>query len=217
MGRCRFHRLASHRRHATRQGGMRIRPNAYWRPIKSFSRMSTSHKKAEIPACLPGTIMILFLDFDGVLHPDPCPSAERLFENADRLSATLEPFPEVGIVLSTSWRTMYAENELLQVLPEPLRRRVVGLTPCFSDFSSSAHRTPYHRHAECEQWLRCQEMADSPWVALDDRAYWFAPYCENLIECNSERGYTDETSARLHSALTIARRRMAEDVDLLVV
>ncbi len=179
--------------------------------------MSTFQQMAGFAAASQVPQMILFLDFDGVLHPDPFPAASRLFENAGRLSATLERFPEVGIVLSASWRTIYAEPELLPMLPEALRRRVVGMTPCFSEFSTAANRTPYHRHAECEQWLRIHDMADSPWVALDDRAYWFAPYCENLIACNSERGYDDDVSARLHSALTIARKRMADDVDLLVL
>ncbi len=197
--------------------GMMPQTNAWPNRLKSFPGMSKFQQMAGFAAASQVPQMILFLDFDGVLHPDPCPTVDRLFENADRLSATLEQFPEVGIVLSTSWRTMYAEQELLQVLPEPLRRRIVGMTPCFSDFSTAAHRTPYHRHAECEQWLRAHDMTDSPWVALDDRAYWFVPYCENLIACHPERGYDDDVRARLHSALTIARKRMVDDVDLLVL
>ncbi|HXY22312.1 MAG TPA: HAD domain-containing protein, partial [Burkholderiaceae bacterium] len=72
--------------------------------------------------------MILFLDFDGVLHPDPCPDQSRLFENAARLADALQKFPEVGIVLSTSWRNVRPENELLDPLPASLRARVLGIT-----------------------------------------------------------------------------------------
>lgn len=57
--------------------------------------------------------MILFLDFDGVLHPDaaflvkgrPTLKAEgQLFMWAPLLVDVLADFPEVQIVLSTSWR-----------------------------------------------------------------------------------------------------------------
>jgi len=160
--------------------------------------------------------LILFLDYDGVLHPDPCPDAARLFENAERLARVLEEFPEVGIVLSTSWRNVRSETELLEPLPEILRHRVLGVTPNFSEFSAAAARIPYQRHAECEQWLQMHEMASSPWWALDDRPSWFAPYCENLIECDANRGFDDRVSACLSSALAVARKRYASGVDFIL-
>jgi len=160
--------------------------------------------------------LILFLDYDGVLHPDPCPERGRLFENAQRLAQVLDEFPEVGIVLSTSWRNAHTESELLDPLPETLRARVLGITPKFGEFSAAAARIPYRRHAECEQWLLTHEMADSQWWALDDRAYWFAPYCENLIECDARSGFDERVSARLTSALTVARKRIAIGVDLVL-
>ena len=64
--------------------------------------------------------MILFLDFDGVLHPDPCFEEARLFENAPRLSAALAPYPEVAVVLSTSWRT---QRTLAQLVAQHLHRK----------------------------------------------------------------------------------------------
>jgi len=160
--------------------------------------------------------LILFLDYDGVLHPDPCPDTRRLFENARRLAKVLDAFPEVGIVLSTSWRNVHPENELLDPLPETLRARVLGITPKFSEFSATAALVPYRRQAECEQWLHTHEMADSQWWALDDRAYWFAPYCENLIRCDASCGFDERVSARLTSALTVARKRIAGGVDLIL-
>ncbi|HYB51328.1 MAG TPA: HAD domain-containing protein [Burkholderiaceae bacterium] len=160
--------------------------------------------------------MILFLDFDGVLHPDPCPDKGRLFENAQRLADTLAQFPEVAIVLSTSWRNVRPENELLEPLPATLRVRVLGITPRFGEFTAAASRIPYRRHAECEQWLISNDMADSPWWALDDRAYWFAPYCENLIQCDAQRGFDERARAHLTSTLTLARKRIASGVDLIL-
>jgi len=160
--------------------------------------------------------LILFLDFDGVLHPDPCPDRARLFENAPRLAALLEDFPGVGVVLSTSWRTVRSEQELLAALPPSLRQRVLGMTPRCSDFSPAPGRLPFRRHAECEQWLRLHGMDDSAWIALDDRAEWFAPYCENLVECNPRVGFDERARARLAGAMTLLRQRAAREIDLVL-
>ncbi len=160
--------------------------------------------------------MILFLDFDGVLHPDPCPSPERLFENAPRLTRLLDHHPDVGVVLSTSWRTVRPESELLEALPASLRQRVLGLNPRCSDFTPEPARMPYRRHAECEQWLRLHGMDGSHWLALDDRPDWFAPYCENLIECDSRIGLDERTCRLLAGRLAQARQRSGSDLDLVL-
>ena len=54
---------------------------------------------------------ILFLDFDGVLHAPNC-RASRLFEHLARLEAVLAAFPEVGIVVSSSWRVRRTLEQL---------------------------------------------------------------------------------------------------------
>jgi hypothetical protein len=157
--------------------------------------------------------LILFLDYDGVLHPDPCLDASRLFENAKRLAKVLDPYPELGVVLSTSWRNVRPDHELLDPLPERLRQRILGRTPKFSDCVAVAGRIPYRRHAECEQWLQTHHMAGSTWWALDDRADWFSPYCENLLECDSRFGFDERMGARLSSTLELARQRAARALD----
>lgn len=156
--------------------------------------------------------MILFLDFDGVLHPDPCYEEARLFENAPRLAAALEPFAEVAIVLSTSWRVQCTLPDLLLRLPEVLRERVLGVTP-FVIADVPARMLPYRRQAECVQWLHGSGETSRPWLALDDRGSLFEPYCERLILCESQRGFGDETRVRLQSALTRARLKASRDVD----
>jgi hypothetical protein len=160
--------------------------------------------------------VILFLDYDGVLHPDPCTDAARLFENAPRLAQTLAPFPGSGVVLSTSWRTKCSAAELLDPLPASLRHSVLGFTPRCSDFSPPLELIPYRRHAECMQWLAVHGMAGSPWWALDDRADWFAPYCEHLIACDPRVGFDERAAARLASLLTLARQRAGADLDLML-
>jgi hypothetical protein len=157
--------------------------------------------------------VILFLDYDGVLHPDPCYDTRRLFEHAPRLAAVIAPFPEVCVVLSTSWRTARAMDAVLAPLPAGLRERVIGATPFASAFSPPPHLLPYRRHAECVQWMIENRQADRDWIALDDRTSWFSPACEYLIACDSQAGFNDEAAGRLRAFLTIARQRMLRRVD----
>jgi hypothetical protein len=158
--------------------------------------------------------VIVFLDFDGVLHPDPCTDRGRLFEHAPRLAQSLADFAEVGLVLSTAWRTVKPFDELLELLPADLGQRIVDITPTFGDFEALAPLTPYRRQAECVQWLHQNRLQDEAWLALDDRPDGFAPYCENLITCHPEFGFDREIQSRLRSALERYRRRCWGEVDL---
>jgi len=160
--------------------------------------------------------MILFLDFDGVLHPDPCFEEARLFENAPRLAEILAQFPEVAVVLSTPWRMQRTMAELVDPLPDELRARIIDVTPPYVFGDTPAALVPYRRHAECVQWLQANSAPHAPWLALDDRASLFAPYCEHLILCDSLRGLTEATATRLNSALTRARREFAQHLDAVV-
>jgi hypothetical protein len=156
--------------------------------------------------------LIVFLDFDGVLHPDPCRD-EQLFENAPRLTRALEEFPEASVVLSTSWRTFLNFEQLVVPLDTELRRRVIGMTPRFAEFAAPPELVPYRRQAECVRWMNENGLNDAPWIALDDRASWFEPYCENLVACDALVGFDDEVAARLRTGLLRARRHMTLALD----
>jgi hypothetical protein len=156
-----------------------------------------------------GANLILFLDFDGVLHPDPCSESKRLFEHAPRLVETLEPFAEVEVVASTAWRNLMSFDRLRALLPPRLAARMLGITPTFGTFDAVTTLVPYRRQAECAQWLRVNKRPADAWLALDDRPHWFSPYCENVIDCNSAVGLEPVVAARLTSALVTARARNA--------
>lgn len=81
--------------------------------------------------------MILFLDFDGVLHPDeaylvkgrPVLRAEgALFMWAPLLADTLKNYPGLQIVLSTSWARDLRFARARSFLPPDLQQRVIGAT-----------------------------------------------------------------------------------------
>ena len=72
---------------------------------------------------------LLFLDFDGVLHPNFSPG-DALFSHSKALGEVIDRAKEPpSIVISSSWRFHHQESELLGLLVEPLRRRVIGVTP----------------------------------------------------------------------------------------
>jgi hypothetical protein len=85
--------------------------------------------------------LVLYLDFDGVLHPEDVwrrpgygpyvatPPGHVVFEHAALLAHCLDPYPELRIVLSTSWvRVFRSVRKVARRLPPELRRRVVGAT-----------------------------------------------------------------------------------------
>jgi len=110
--------------------------------------------------------MILFLDFDGVLHPlhaDP----DRLFCCAPQLWTILRQHPEIRVVFSTAWRQRLSIRALIDHTltggGEDLADRFIGVTPtldCDEDYQ--------HRRIECESWLAENDHENTPWLALDD-------------------------------------------------
>ena len=80
---------------------------------------------------------LLFLDFDGVLHPDAVYLTSRgvelraegvLFMWAPLLVGALAPHQDVQIVLSTSWARNLGFHRARSVLPAELQSRVIGAT-----------------------------------------------------------------------------------------
>ena len=120
---------------------------------------------------------IVFVDFDGVLHPEsPC-YAHRLFERADALGEVLRDH-QAWAVLSTSWRVNHDMRQLQRQMGTLLGERVVGVNPQIDDLDRRAlpdKLQGFPRHMECVAYLRAQDAHLDHWVALDDRPYWFYP------------------------------------------
>jgi hypothetical protein len=151
---------------------------------------------------------VLFLDFDGVLHPEDVrrragkgpyiatPSGHVLFEHAPLLAAVLRPYPDIRIVLSTSWVRWYRSvHRVARKLPPELKARVVGAT--------------YHQHMEEESPRGMQIWADvlrrkpAAWLALDDDYLHWPTWCrEQLVRTDEVLGISapqvlDELKAKL--------------------
>jgi hypothetical protein len=83
---------------------------------------------------------IVYLDFDGVLHPNSVWSeygtgqprlralGHKLFESLPVFEAAISHYPALKVVLSTSWVQAFGLEKTLEFLPESLQRRVIGAT-----------------------------------------------------------------------------------------
>lgn len=136
---------------------------------------------------------VLFLGYDGCLHPMPVShssnkpvlhdESSKLFEHAADLVDLLAPYPDVDIVLSTRWAENHGLVTAISYLPEPLQRRVVGTTYEFkSDPLKPVLLTKFDRimyYVTCRRvdfWLALHHD-DGGWpVAFKTHLVWSHPH-----------------------------------------
>lgn len=143
---------------------------------------------------------ILFLDFDGVLHPAGGISPARRFERLPLLEALLfEPdCAHVEIVISSTWREAMPLARLRGLFPESLRGRVVDGTPQLDDPD-----VEHPRYREIRAWLN-RNPGIAAWAALDDSIAQFP-------EDKRERAvFTDPATGLDAGAISALRALLAQ-------
>jgi hypothetical protein len=145
---------------------------------------------------------VVFLDFDGVLHPDavylsrqgPTLRSEgELFMWAPVLVEILEPFTQVSLVLSTSWVRNLGFKRALSFLPARLRERVIGATwhsSMAKDWADESKWDGRTRYDQISRYAARAQLAD--WVSLDDDPEgWGTTAQHRLVVCNPDSGLGD--------------------------
>lgn len=134
--------------------------------------------------------MILFLDFDGVTHPEPC-HQEEAFACLKFIEDLLREFPTVQIVISSSWRDFHSIEELRANFSLDMQARVIDVTPSIRKPNEQwlPGSMAYERQWEIEAWLRINRPKGTNWLAIDDRPLWFEPECRNLLVTERKRGF----------------------------
>lgn len=148
--------------------------------------------------------MILFLDFDGVLHPEPCFDRTQFFCFLPRLENVLRDFSSVNIVISSTWKDNRSLNDLRGFFSEGIRHRVIGTTPHWRDCTEMLEIIGFQRQAEIEAWLRNSPEPWESWIAIDDKPYLFRPFSANLIKTESAIGFDETAEMRLRTLLAIS-------------
>jgi hypothetical protein len=144
--------------------------------------------------------MILFLDFDGVLHPEVC-AYSLLFCHLPLLENLLRDFPDVEIVVTSTWRRAKSLDELQALFSEDIGRRVIGVTPLWFEVRELYESIGYQRQAEVEGWLQETGRLLEKWVAIDDHAGLFKPSLPNLVLCAPDVGIDEAVLKQLAGKL----------------
>ena len=132
----------------------------------------------------------LFLDFDGVLHPDRYSLSnydpDRVFRNNDIfsqapiLAALLTEYP-CQVIISSSWRFTHSIDEMKEKLPKGIAKNVAGVT-------GDAYVGPHPRYNEIKEYLTSRNKSLFSWRALDDSKLEFPNGCTDLILCDPNTG-----------------------------
>jgi hypothetical protein len=120
---------------------------------------------------------------------------------APLLAAVLLKYPNVRIVLSTSWARELGFSRARDYLPESLRHRVIGATwhsQMASDVEGLHPANPTWwdsstRYQQIKRWVSRAGVAD--WLAIDDVPEgWDECDRHKLIQLDGEKGLSDTTA-----------------------
>lgn len=124
--------------------------------------------------------MLLFLDFDGVLHPED--TVNNPFCCLPLLHEILRGATGVDVVFTTSWRRLMPVKDLAQLVTQgapELQSRMIGHTPHL-ETEQRPQGVIGQRQDEIQLWLAQNGQKNRPWLALDDCQHFFWPDCANL-------------------------------------
>lgn len=148
--------------------------------------------------------MILYLDFDGVLHADPVflrnnqphldPEYGALFMWASVLEAALADYPDVRIVLSTSWASVMGFEYARDALPPSLGSRVIDCVWRLSDYPKHGiSKRAFNALSRYEQvMLHAKTLGGGEWLAIDNNHHgWPAEMRHRLVLTQDYEGLSD--------------------------
>ncbi len=146
---------------------------------------------------------VLYLDFDGCLHHEDvyrlpkkgihfggvadahsCSNGRqhRLFEHAELLEDLLRPYPDVRIVLSTTWVIWLGYNRAQAKLPPGLSQRVFGAT-----YHAHMQRDLFRQASRGMQvWADVQRRLPDNWLAIDDDVFDWPRWALDHLVCSDK-------------------------------
>lgn len=146
--------------------------------------------------------LLLYLDFDGVVHHEDvwwhpnvgpylrAPDEYKLFQHIALLEQLLAPYPNLRIILSTTWVRRYGCSKTAKNLGPRLRQRVIGAT-----FHSRMNEDAFAETPRGQQvWTDVQRRKPLDWLALDDcDEGWPAESAGKFIKTHQHEGISDAT------------------------
>ena len=151
-------------------------------------------------------MIVIFLDFDGVLHPLD-QQAESLFQSLPLFESVLLQYShnDLKVVVSSSWGRVHSMDEVKAFFSPEVQPYIVDITP---QFVQKEHLPDdlwsFVRHGECWMWMQ-QNAPGTNWIAIDDNQNYFVPDCPHLFLTDPNVGLTKDNAADL-------KRRIDEEI-----
>ncbi len=175
---------------------------------------------APVPLVMDNTTPTLFVDFDGTLHVGHAYIDEHeqitldtgrpLLEFTPQLVELLEAYPDVEIVLTTSWARRLPEERVIDYLPAELRRRVVGTTSSVKPRLSYVLNGTERTHVICS-YAYGKRLRH--WLAIDDAVFGAERFgrepgelTDHFLLLDPARGISDENALRRISEWLVETR-----------
>lgn len=132
----------------------------------------------------------VFLDFDGVLHPEFCHESKH-FACLPLFEQVLRQTPDCDVVITSTWHLQIPIEGLRDRFAPDLAKRIVGITDQFEKLEGiPASLVSFPREAECYAWLRAYDRVVFPWLAVDDRSWLYRPFNRSLFLVDGKTGLT---------------------------
>ncbi len=131
---------------------------------------------------------IVFLDFDGVLHPVKANEHERFRPDAIKLVNLILDELGANVVLSTAWRMDSGSGRFNSWF----KNRVIDATPIHEINMKAEHP----RYLEVISFLKGKEWTHVPWIAIDDKRGYFPTHSPAYIT-NAEVGLTEQDAKQV--------------------
>ncbi len=142
-------------------------------------------------------VQVLFLDFDGVMHPEFCHESKH-FVHLETFEAVMRAAPQVELVISSTWRYKRSLEQLKALFSDDMAVRIVGATPPYAQLNDVPDvLVGYEREAECRNWLEQHGRTTREWLAVDDRSWNFRPFNPHVFLVDGDVGLNASAAAKL--------------------
>lgn len=146
-------------------------------------------------------VQVLFLDFDGVMHPEFCHESKH-FVHLETFETVMRAALHVDLVISSTWRYKRSLEELKALFSEDVAARIIGTTPFYAQLTDVPDTLQgFEREAECRSWLLQHGRAAQKWLALDDRSWNFRPFNRNVLLVDGGVGLSADVAQTLLARL----------------
>ena len=163
--------------------------------------------------------MILFLDFDGTLHPNwtlqqrgdrqvAVPYSGPWLVEAPILSSIIDPYSNrIDIVIASWWAYSRSIEEIRELLPRSIASRIIG-SIWLPEHLSRYRDASISRYHSIQLWLDHHDLGSSgDWIALDDDDRGWPSELRDHLVCAqgtlSEPAVQDALQSRLAAMLAL--------------